>query len=186
MQKSVAAIDICPTLCQIVVLMSIYNRAAANKGPLPRSAKGFLVKVKLNRSEGKGIGAFADQFIKAKTTIAQVTRQGNMKSRYFNEKETIDYLESLPSNDEKDYWLTHVYGFKEKVAEDPFDLLMINHSSPPNMLSVDNDYNDWYIYAARDIQEGEELTEDYNSYSDLPFLTRLKKKHNIVEEYLNK
>ena len=160
--------------------MSIYNRADASTGHFPRPARGFLVNVVLDRSEGKGIGLFADQFIPAETKIAKITKE----SRYFNEEEAIAYLKSLPSEEERVYWLTHAYAFKDKIAEDPYDLLMINHSSSPNLHSVDNDYNDGYIYALRDIEKGEELTEDYNSYPDLPFLNQLMEQHGIDEKYL--
>ena len=123
---------------------------------------------------------FADQFIPANTKIAVCYGE----SKYYNEEEALEYLESLPSEEEKKNWLTHVYPFKEKIAEDPYDLLMINHSSSPNMLSVDNDYNDWYIYAARDIHKRQELTEDYNNYPDIPFLRRMRKQYGIDEAYL--
>ena len=59
----------------------------------------------LDKSEGKGIGVFADEFISANTKIAEMTEE----SRYI--LESIAYLQSLPSEEEKVYWLTHVYSY---------------------------------------------------------------------------
>jgi hypothetical protein len=160
--------------------MSKYNSAESLRGELiPRPARGFLVKVVLEKSEGRGLGVFADQFIPANTKIAEISGE----SKYFNEEEALAYLESLPSDEERVYWLIHVYGFKDKIALDPYDLLMFNHSFSPNMTMVVNDYNDAYLNALRDILKGEELTEDYNSYPDLPFLDQLLGQYGIVEDY---
>ena len=73
--------------------------------------------------------------------------------------------------------------YEDKLAQDPYDLSIINHSPSPNMTSVFNDYNDGYVYALCDIKEGEELTETYNTYPDLPFFDWLMKQHGIVEDY---
>ena len=140
-----------------------------------------MVGAVLKESEGKGLGVFADQFILANTKIAVISGE----SKYFNEEEALAYLESLPSEEERVYWLTHVYAYKDKIALDPYDLLMMNHSSSPNMTMVVNDYNDAYLTALRDINKGEELTEDYNTYPDLPFLDQLVEKYGIVEDYCN-
>ena len=161
--------------------MSVYNRASAScTGPFPRRARGFSVRVLLDKSKGKGIGVFAGEEIPMNTKIAKITEE----SRYFNEEEAVAYLDSLPSEEERVYWLTHVYAVKDKIAEDPHDLLMINHFSSPNIATVINDYGDGYIYAIRKIKDGEELLEDYNTYADLPFLERLMKKHSVTENYL--
>ena len=162
-------------------LSNVYNCADAKRGPFPRPAKGFSVRVQLQETEDKGIGAFAAEFIPANTKVIKIAG----KSRYFDEDETLKYLQSLPSEQERIYWLDHVYGFKDKVAEDAYDQPIINHSDSPNLLLVLNDYNDGYIYALHDIQEGEELTEDYRSYPELPFLDQLLEQHGIFYDYLS-
>ena len=106
------------------------------------------------------------------------------ESRYFDKEEVFKYLESLPSEEEKIYWLSHVYAIKDKVAEDAYDQPMINHSSSPNLRFVLNDYNDGYVYALCDIHKGEELTEDYTNYSELPFFDQLLKQYGIKDDYL--
>ena len=49
-------------------------------GEFPRPARGFIVKALLDKSEGKGIGVFADEFIPANSKIAEMTEE----SRYLN------------------------------------------------------------------------------------------------------
>ena len=162
--------------------MSKYISAGTRGGLIPRPARGFLVKAVLDKSEGKGLGVFADQFIPANTKIAEISGE----SKYFNEKEALAYLESLPSDEERVYWLAHVYAYKDKIALDPYDLPMFNHSFSPNTMTVVKDYNDAYTNGLRDILKGEELTDDYNTYPHLPFLDKLMEQHGIVEDYCNK
>ena len=76
----------------------------------------------------KGIGAFADEFIPANTMLFIITYE----SKYYDEQEAIAHLSTLATDNEKRHWLTHVYEVKEKLAEDPHDLLMITHSDNPN------------------------------------------------------
>ena len=56
---------------------------------------------------------------------------------------------------------------------------MLNHSNDPNIRLFIKDYGDGYGYALRDIEEGEELTEDYRNYSFVPFLFRLMQEHGV-------
>ena len=77
-------------------------------------------------------------------------------------------------------------GYMEKIAEDPFDELMINHSSNPGVASVMCDYHDAYTYALCDIEEGEEITEDYRIDARIPYLDRLREEYGIDWEFVNK
>ena len=143
-------------------------------------AKGFLVKVELRKTPDKGIGSFAAEFLPVNTEIST-------GSRYFNEKEAVEYLASLPSQEEKQYWLTHVYGVTDdKIGEDVYEQPIINHSTSPNMHTVINGYYDGYTYALRDIEEGEELTEDYRSLHKSPFLARFRKENGVDWDFIFK
>ena len=77
-----------------------------------------------------------------------------------------------------------MYEVKDKIAEDPYDQLIINHSSTPNVANVFKDYNDGYSYALRDIQAGEEFTEDYKHYSKMPFLEELRKQYGAAWDFI--
>ena len=162
------------------VMSQMYNRADANKRNFPMPAKGFLVKVELRKTPDKGVGSFAAEFIAVDTKIAELSR-----SRYFNEEEAVEYLATLPSQEEKHYWLTHVYSASdEKISEDVYDQLIVNHSTVPNTRMIIKDYNDGYVIALRDIQEGEELTDDYRRFPKLPFLDRLRKENGAEWDFL--
>ena len=154
---------------------------AANNSDLPRPGIGFSVEVVLKMTEDKGIGSFADEFIPKDAKIFIITKE----SKYYDEQEAIAHLASMNSEEEKRYWLSHVYEVKDKIAEDPYDLPTINHSNEPNMRLCIKEYGDGYCYALRDIEEGEELTEDYRTYPVFPFLQKLMKEHGVTEAFLN-
>lgn len=155
--------------------MSKYSTYQKDPGQLPRPAKGFIVKAEVRMTK-YGLGTFAAEFIPANTKV-QIMNE----SRYFSHKEALEYLESLPTIEEKKYWLTHVYEVKGKVAEDPYDQTIFNHSSTPNLQNVFRDCNDGYSYALRDIQPGEEFTK---RYSIIPFLDELRKQHGVVWDFI--
>ena len=126
----------------------------------------------------KGLGTFAAEFVPANAKVKIIC-----EARYFDKEQALEHLASLPTIEEKRYWLTHVYEVKDKLAEDPYDQLIINHSSTPTLDNVFKDYNDGYSYALHDIQPGEEFTEDYNSYPKLPFADELYEQYGITWDF---
>ena len=140
--------------------------------PLPRPAVGLLVKAELRMTANKGIGLFAKEFIPANTRI------DNTNVTYYNEQEAIAYLDSLPSDEHRKYWLEHGYGKYGMIAATDGDDEMINHSSNPNCNLAEGD-DRCHDYSIRDIYEGEEITEDYTTYEEVPFYTELRKKYGV-------
>ena len=162
-------------------MSQMYNRADANKRNFPMPAKGYLVKVELRKTPAKGVGSFAAEFIPVNTKILEISPG----SRYFNEEEAVEYLAILTSQEEKHYWLTHVYGVSDdKIGEDVYDQPIVNHSTVPNTHTIIKDYHDGYSIALRDIEEGEELTEDYRRLHKVPFLDRLRKENGAEFDFL--
>ena len=143
----------------------------ASNLPLPRPAVGLLVKAELRMTANKGIGVFAKEFIPANTRLF------NTNETHYNEQEAIAYLDSLPSDEHRKYWLEHAYGHYGMIAATDGDDEMVNHSSNPNIAEGD----DGYEYSIRDIHEGEELTQDYTTYEDLevPFYIKLCEKYGV-------
>ena len=148
---------------------------------LPRPATGFLVRAELRMTPDKGIGVFAAQFIPVKTRIYE------SEPISYSEEEASALLESLPTLEERKHWLEHAYGSQGKVCIDQDDSTMINHSDNPNMinelLSEHKHKVKNYSIAVRNIEEGEELTEDYRTYSLTPAYIRLCKKYGVCEVY---
>ncbi len=146
---------------------------------LPRPALGFLVKTELRMTPDKGIGVFAAQFIPANTVVYESEPQ------YYTEEEAAAYLESLPSLQEQQKWLDHAYGSLGKVCMDLFDPVMVNHSDNPTLMDKTSakGLNTNAATALCDINEGEELTENYRMYSLTPAYVRLCKKYGVCEVY---
>ena len=156
--------------------MSQFEGTAESMADIPRKANGFLVKAEIRQSPGKGLGVFAAEFIPANEKIY------SSNPLTYTEEETLAYLESLPTNEEKTQWLRYAYGSNGKVCFDSDDLKMINHSENPTIKIIDGKPI-YYGVAARDIEENEELTENYRTYSPTPAYDNMCKKYGLVEIY---
>lgn len=123
----------------------------------------LLVKTKTGPSKipGAGTGLFADEFIPKGTLIWRLAPPDLLLEK--SEVEELD--EPLRS----EILLLH-YSYISKVTgryiNPGDDARHANHSTNPNMLSkwISVEVEDDGI-AARDIQQGEEITADYNSFA---------------------
>jgi len=145
---------------------------------LPSKAKGFLVKAELELSPGKGICVFAAQFIPANTKVAI------HHFICYDEHQTKQILEQLPSDEERKKWLKHSFGLNGKlvVHDSKVDYGgMVNHSDHPTLVlnGVDG-----CTYSTRDIQNGEELTEDYGTYDKIPLHEELCEKYSVYDWFI--
>ena len=112
------------------------------------------IKYKLDKSNKHGIGIFADQDIKQGDVIYTASPLLDLNIS----NETFERL-SQTEKDEVRYW-----GFwieSDKVWHVDFDMSkFINHSFEANT-TQDFSHSEAYLVAARDIQNGEELTQNY-------------------------
>lgn len=125
----------------------------------------LLVKtiIKPSMIPNAGIGLFADQFIEKGTLVWKFDPN-------FDRIISMDYFQTLDDITKK---FIKTYGYKSNIY--PFIILcfdnsrFINHSFEPN-LSAPSYINDIYSLnnsvASRDINPGEELTENYNDFDD--------------------
>lgn len=110
------------------------------------------VKTKIGISQIHGIGLFADQDIKKNDLIFEESN--------FTIVFTKEQYESFP---EIQKHFLDVYGYFEEgiwkcsLENERF----INHSDNPNTISIKNK-----IFALVDINSGEEITSDYNSFCE--------------------
>lgn len=150
-----------------------------NTPKFPRTAKGFKIKAELKLTpDKKGIGVFAAQFIPANTRV------DDHSIIYYNEQETLEYLASLPNDEERKKWLEHSFSKDGKLAAydaNVDDGGMINHSFNPTM----KEDIDGHSYTTRDVQDGEELTEDYTTYEEVDFCEKLYEKYGVEDCYMN-
>ncbi len=122
----------------------------------------LLVKTKIAMSKRHGIGLFADQFIP----------KGTPTWRYdplFDPCYTLEEVEALPEI-ARTTILHHAYFDKNlgKLVMPGDDLRYINHNSKdPNITSETTE-----DVASRDIEQGEEMTCDYESFEQGYFARR--------------
>jgi uncharacterized protein len=123
----------------------------------------LLVKTFLDKSKIHGIGLFTDQFI-SKGTIVQKFISG------FDLTIDEKNLDKLPEA-AKEQFLTYAYKNKNtgKYILCADNARFLNHSDNPNLIS-DNP-NEEIDIAVRDIQIGEELTVNYNDFTEDAGLT---------------
>lgn len=142
---------------------------------------GFHIKYELRDSKYGGRGLFAAEFIQRNTLIWKYARGVNVKI-YDDEKSVVRHLNKLESLERKKFFLSHVYIFCGVVNEILDDGQMWNHSDTPNTCSGYLD--DWdSTYAARDIQCGEELLDDYGAYEYPQWYLDLCAKHDVPQDY---
>ena len=112
------------------------------------------IKYKLDRSSKHGIGLFADENIRKGTLVYTSSPALDVNIT----QEQFDVLE------EKDKQENRRWGFFDKHAHKwhvDFDVShFINHSEE-GTVTQDTKYKDAYLITTRDIEKGEELTQNY-------------------------
>ena len=119
----------------------------------------LLVKTKVLPSEISGLGLFADEFIPKGTLIWKFTPGFDMRF-------TKDQINRFPAEVRK-YIKTYCWLSKKSdmycFCSD--DGKYFNHSKEPNSLSkYHKDEEEVITKAIKDIQKGEEITDDYSSF----------------------
>jgi SET domain-containing protein len=126
----------------------------------------LLVKTKIGPSKIAGIGLFADQFISKGTPVWKFVAG-------FDQIKKEAELSEL-SEVAKAQFLNYIYHNKKTgdyiLCFD--DARFFNHSDDPNCVSGEDD--DVPDIAVRDIQPGEEMTNDYRVF-DSDFVSKIKK-----------
>jgi SET domain-containing protein len=119
------------------------------------------VKTKVSPSKIHGIGLFADQKILKGTTIWEFTPGFDLK---LTERDTKKL-----SQQARDYLMIYAYRSKKShVWILPMDNgRYFNHSDTPNTLSTySEDQEEVVTKAIKDIEPGEEITDDYHSFEN--------------------
>ena len=140
---------------------------------LPRPAVGYKPEfaVELRMTADRGVGVFTTKFIPAGAQIYDYSMYA------FNESELHKLLQSLPTVEQRRWLLEHCWGGpNNKVLMTTSDTIFINHSREPSVLHSPSDSSG---NATRDIQPGEELTEDYRLYAEPSYLAELCLEYGI-------
>lgn len=138
---------------------------------------GFKFEVELGESVGKGLGVFTKEAIPCGALVWTPTPDNH---RTFNEAELNIFVEQNPLYAE--FVLNHVYGWRDVVIFAIDDAAFVNHSSNPNLtvghvVGVDDDEQG--CFAARDIDAGEELLDNYANYTTPKWYLDLCAAHGV-------
>jgi len=119
----------------------------------------LFVKTKVLPSKIHGIGLFADEFIPKGTIIWKFTPDFDLK---FTKEQIKKFPKQVREYLEVYCWLskkTGLYCFSSDNGK------YFNHSKNPNSLSAYyEDEEEVVTKAIRDIQKGEEITDDYSTF----------------------
>lgn len=141
----------------------------------------ICVKTKIGPSEIHGIGIFADEFIPKGTMVWKFTPG-------FDQKFTREQILSFP-----DLLQIYIYKYSWKSKKSKLYCFSsdngkyFNHSTTPNTLSeYRNGEEEVITTAIRDIQAGEEITDNYSSFEadndDENVLEEIAKKFKLADE----
>ena len=141
----------------------------------------LYVKTKIQQSGIHGTGLFANEFIPKGTVIWKFTPGFDVK---FTREQILDFPELLQIYIYKYSWKSKkskLYCFSSDNGK------YFNHSDNPNCLSEYKDNEEEVITTAiKDIQIGEEITDNYSSFEDEEsednVLDFIYKKYNLVDE----
>jgi hypothetical protein len=141
----------------------------------------LLVKTKVKNSQIHGLGLFADEFIPKGTVIWKFTSGFDLK---FTKEQILSFPDLLQI-------FIYTYAWKSKKSElychAVDDGRFFNHSENPNSLSEYRDDEEESVNVAlRDIQIGEEITDNYSSFEDETdkdnILGEIALKYNLTED----
>ena len=137
----------------------------------------MIIKYSIEDVGGKGKGIIAQEEITKGTKVWSIHAANYLE---FKTKEELSaYLEKLPLEEQK-LVLMHAYGNEDKVHFCRDDSKYMNHSFEPNNGLVP-ELVDWdSLYALRDIKKGEELLEDYGTYTVVPWFEEIAKEKGVM------
>ncbi len=143
----------------------------------------LLVKTNVKASAISGMGLFADDAIQEGETVWQYTSQ--TCSLITNDQLNV-FLQSYHKTEEKIIQYYLIYGYYSAQVHGLILCLdngrFVNHSEQPNLtypLHISKDHAWKYSVAKREIQKGEELTEDYRTYDTNDWLKNLCEQYHI-------
>ena len=130
------------------------------------------ISYEIKETFNKGKGLFTNQFVKKGTIIWSSKNDTNIIE--IDDDKLLLYLDKYDQNDITDI-LDHMYCFNNKC----YDIInsnikYTNHSFNPTSYVNSNNES----VAKRDIEIGEEITEDYRTYDNY-----LKEYYNIMQKY---
>lgn len=142
----------------------------------------FNYEIKDTPKFGKGI--FTLEEIKAGSCIWYYILNENVFE--YDEQQTNNYLNSLNNLSKQQRFLDVTFGKNNMLCLITDDGIYMNHADKSSYnCNCKTDIITGNCYALRDIKIGEQLFEDYSTFSHPTFLYKLLKKYNCEPSYYN-
>lgn len=143
----------------------------------------LLVKTVVKSSAIAGVGLFADQDIKKGDIIWKYTPE---TCNVFTQEQFQVLLNSFHKTEKELIKFLLTYAYPQKVLNGIVLCLdngrFVNHSEEPSLAGpsdLPREISWQYSVALRDIKQGEELTENYNTYDTSDWLDDLCRKYDV-------
>ena len=142
----------------------------------------FMYEIRDTPHFGKGI--FTLEEIKAGSCVWFYKLNKNVLE--YNEEETINHLSSLKKLSKQQHFLDITFGKNEMICLITDDGKYMNHADKSSYeCNCKTNLITGNCYALRDITIGEQLFEDYSTFSHPDFLYTLLKKYKCEPKYYN-
>jgi len=142
---------------------------------------GFAVDIEIVDFPIVGRGITAKDFIPKGSLIWKY--EPEITVREYTEEQYMAFLKALPNDEERLYYIIHVYTLKGKYIRMFGAGSIWNHSEDPNSGPL-AEVNDYDAFAYTDIQPGEQITCDYGLFDWPKALLELYRKWKIPVNYV--
>jgi len=139
---------------------------------------GFQVRYKIDAVPDKGWGIVLEQEVKKGEPVWAFKGEG--KTHAFHDEATVraklQVLAKNPrSHESMRFFLNHIFGWDGRIIELIGDCRFMNHSSTPVIGTTDGET--WV--ALRDLSRGEEIVDNYETYSNPDWYVDLCKEYDV-------
>jgi len=138
------------------------------------------INYEIRATENYGRGLFTLDTVKAGTCIWTYTLGENVFE--YDANQSLAHLESLPDLKAQQRFLDSSFGKGEVLCLIVDDGQYVNHAAAP-LCNCQTDLQTGHCYSLREIAAGEQILEDYTSFTHPPFLFPLLKKYDCEPDY---
>ena len=148
----------------------------------------MLIKYEIRETDKHGKGIFALENVKKGACVWEYVLNANANAnanvKEFNADESYVYLNSLPDLAAQQNFLNLSFGKNDVLCLILDDGQYMNHAKALDpQCNCKTDLKTGHCFATREIKAGEQLFEDYATFSHPAFLYPLLEKYNCAPDY---
>ena len=150
----------------------------------------MLIKYEIRETDKHGKGIFALENVKKGACVweyvlySNANANGNANVKEFDEQQSQTYLNSLPDLEAQQSFLNLSFGKDDVLCLILDDGQYMNHAEASDpQCNCKTDLKTGHCFATREIKAGEQLFEDYATFSHPSFLYPLLEKYNCAPDY---